>query len=114
MAEMVRSLDRILERRRVIGVVSILRDKGAVEMLRDLAPRCDILFVTENSNPRSYAAEELAALLEDIEKGPEVFIDRDARSALMSAYKLANSNQVILVTGSLYLISDLKRLLSGV
>jgi len=114
MAEMVRSLDRILDRRRVIGVVSILRDKGAVEMLRDLAPRCDILFVTENSNPRSYAAEELAALLEDIEKGPEVFIDRDARSALMSAYKLANSNQVILVTGSLYLVSDLKRTLGGV
>lgn len=114
MAEMVRSLDRILDRRRVIGVVSILRDKGAVEMLRDLAPRCDILFVTENSNPRSYAADELAALLEAIEKGPEVFIDRDARSALMSAYKLANSNQVILVTGSLYLVSDLKRSLGGV
>lgn len=51
MAEMVKSLDHILDRRRLIGVVSILRDKGAVEMLNDLAPRCDILFVTQNSNP---------------------------------------------------------------
>lgn len=114
MAEMVRSLDRILARRRVIGVISILRDKGAVEMLSDLAPLCDVLFVTQNTNPRSYPAEELAKLVEATKKGPEVFIDADPRSALMSAYRLANSNQVILVTGSLYLISDLKRSLAGV
>ncbi|MCZ7661656.1 MAG: bifunctional folylpolyglutamate synthase/dihydrofolate synthase [Thermoleophilia bacterium] len=109
MAEMVKSLDHILDRRRLIGVVSILRDKGAVEMLNDLAPRCDILFVTQNSNPRSYSAEELARLLEDLDHKPEVFVDSDSRSALKSAYKLATSNQVVLVTGSLYLISDLKR-----
>lgn len=114
MAEMVRSLDRILARRRVIGVISILRDKGAVEMLSDLAPLCDVLFITQNTNPRSYPAEELAKLVEATKKGPEVFIDADPRSALMSAYRLANSNQVILVTGSLYLISDLKRSLAGV
>lgn len=113
MVEMVKSLDDILDRRRLIGVVSILRDKGALEMLRDLAPRCDILFVTQNSNPRSYAAAELAALVEAMEDGPEVFVDPDPRSALKSAYKLATSNQVVLVTGSLYLISDLKRALPG-
>jgi folylpolyglutamate synthase/dihydropteroate synthase len=45
-------------------------------------------------------------------KGPEVFVDPDPRSAMVSAYRLATSNQVILVTGSLTLISDLKRELS--
>lgn len=109
MAEMVKSLDSILNRRRVIGVVSILRDKGAEEMLRDLAPRCDILFVTQNTNPRSYPAHELAGVVAEIEKGPEVFVDTDPREALKSAYGLATSNQVILVTGSLFLIADLKR-----
>ena len=113
MAEMVRSLDHLLNRRRLIAVVSILRDKDALEMLEDLAPRCDILFATQNSNPRSYAADELAELLEGIDDGPEVFVDSDPRSALRSAYHLANSNQVVLVTGSLYLISDMKRSLGG-
>jgi dihydrofolate synthase/folylpolyglutamate synthase len=113
MAEMVRSLDHLLKRRRLIAVVSILRDKDALEMLQDLAPRCDILFATQNSNPRSYAADELADLLEGIDDGPEVFVDSDPRSALRSAYHLANSNQVVLVTGSLYLISDVKRSLGG-
>jgi dihydrofolate synthase / folylpolyglutamate synthase len=113
MAEMVRSLDHLLNRRRLIAVVSILRDKDALEMLKDLAPRCDILFATQNSNPRSYPADELASLLEGVEHGPEVFVDPDPRSALRSAYHLANSNQVVLVTGSLYLVSDMKRSLSG-
>jgi folylpolyglutamate synthase/dihydropteroate synthase len=42
-------------------------------------------------------------------KGPEVFVDPDPHSAMVSAYRLATSNQVVLVTGSLTLISDLKR-----
>lgn len=113
MAEMLRSLDHLLARRRLLAVVSILRDKGALEMLRDLAPRCDILFVTQNSNPRSYPAEELAAIVEGLEDAPEVFIDPDPRSAVRSAFKLATSSQVVIVTGSLYLIADLKRSMPG-
>ena len=113
MAEMVRSLDYLLDRRRVLGVVSILRDKGALEMLNSLSPRCDILFVTQNSNPRSYPADELANLAEGLENKPKVFLDADPRSALRSAYKLATSNQVVLVTGSLYLVADIKRSLES-
>jgi dihydrofolate synthase/folylpolyglutamate synthase len=114
MAEMLRSLDPFLARRRLLAVVSILRDKGALEMLRDLAPRCDIVFVTQNSNPRSYPAEELAAILEGLDDAPEVFVDPDPESAVQSAFKLATSNQVVIVTGSLYLIADLKRSMQGV
>jgi dihydrofolate synthase / folylpolyglutamate synthase len=113
MAEMVRSLDHLLDRRRVIGVVSILRDKGALEMLSSLAPRCDILFVTQNTNPRSYPAVELAAMAESLEHRPKVFLDQDPQSALRSAYRLATSNQVVLVTGSLYLVADVKRSLES-
>jgi dihydrofolate synthase/folylpolyglutamate synthase len=109
MEETMRSLDQILERRRLIGVVSILRDKEAVEMVRHLAPRCDIIFATQSSSPRALHAEELAKMISDLGKGPEVFVDPDPHSAMVSAYRLATSNQVVLVTGSLTLISDLKK-----
>jgi dihydrofolate synthase/folylpolyglutamate synthase len=108
MAETVASLDHILERRRLIAVVSILRDKEASEMMRHLAPRCDIIFATQSSSPRALTAEELAGVISGLGKGPEVFVDPDPHSAMVSAYRLATSNQVILVTGSLTLISDLK------
>lgn len=109
MEETMRSLDQILERRRLIAVVSILRDKEAVEMIRHLAPRCDIIFATQSSSARALSADELAAIIAGLGKGPEVFVDPEPHSAMVSAYRLATSNQVVLVTGSLTLISDLKR-----
>jgi len=109
MEETMRSLDQILERRRLIAVVSILGDKEALEMMRHLAPRCDIIFATQSSSARALSADELAAMIGGLGKGPEVFVDPDPHSAMVSAYRLATSNQVVLVTGSLTLISDLKR-----
>jgi len=112
MEETMDSLDQILERRRLITVISILKDKDAPEMLVHLAPRCDIIFATQSSSPRALSADKLAEIVAELGKGPEVFIDPDPRSAMMSAYRLATSNQVVLVTGSLTLISDLKKGLS--
>ncbi|MBN1319346.1 MAG: bifunctional folylpolyglutamate synthase/dihydrofolate synthase [Thermoleophilia bacterium] len=109
MEETMRSLEQILERRRLIAVVSILRDKEAREMMRLLVPSCDIVFATQSASPRALTADELAAIISSLGKGPEVFVDPDPRSAMMSAYRLATSNQVVLVTGSFTLISDLKR-----
>jgi len=109
MEETMRSLDHLLERRRLIAVVSILKDKEAREMARHLAPRCDIVFATQSSSPRAIPAEELAKIVSGLGKGPEVFVDPDPKSAMQSAYRLATSNQVVLVTGSFTLIADLKR-----
>ncbi len=109
MAETMHSLDQILERRRLIAVVSVLKDKEALEMMKHLVPRCDIMFATQSASARAMSADELATIIVSAGKGPEVFVDADPRSAMISAYRLATSNQVILVTGSLTLISDLKR-----
>lgn len=109
MEETMRSLEQILERRRLIAVVSILADKDAAQMAEYLVPHCDIVFATQSSSPRAIPADELAAIISGAGKGPEVFVDPDPRSAMVSAYRLATSNQVVLVTGSFTLISDLKR-----
>ncbi|NLE73338.1 MAG: bifunctional folylpolyglutamate synthase/dihydrofolate synthase [Actinobacteria bacterium] len=110
---LIESLEEILPRRRIIAVVSILRDKDAQAMLAELVPRCDIVFVTGSSNARALTPAELAGMAEQLVeppgRGPEVFMDDDPCSALRSAYKLATSNQVVLVTGSLYLVGDVKR-----
>jgi len=112
MEETMRSLDQILERRRLIAVLSVLIDKDAPGMISHLAPRCDIIFATQSSSARALDADRLASLIAETCEGPEVFVDQDPRSAMLSAYRLASSNQVVLVTGSLTLISDLKRGLS--
>jgi dihydrofolate synthase/folylpolyglutamate synthase len=109
MTETVASLHQMFERRRLIAVVSVLKDKDVAEMMRSLGPACDIIFATQSSSPRALPADELAKVVAGLGKGPEVFVDSDPRSAMVSAYRLATSNQVVLVTGSLTLVADLKR-----
>ncbi|MBI5869441.1 MAG: bifunctional folylpolyglutamate synthase/dihydrofolate synthase [Actinobacteria bacterium] len=108
-AELIESLQPLVAGKRIIGVVSILKDKDASGMLGQLLEFCDILFVTENSNPRCMTAQELSRLPVVEESHVQTFVARESQSALESAFKLASMRDVILVTGSLYLLSDIKK-----
>jgi dihydrofolate synthase/folylpolyglutamate synthase len=108
-AKLIESLQVLVDGKRIIGVVSILKDKDAAAMLGQLLVFCDILFVTENSNPRCTSAQELSKLPVVEESHVQTFVARESQSALESAFKLASTRDVILVTGSLYLLADIKR-----
>ena len=108
-AELIDSLQVLVDGKRIIGVVSILKDKDAAAMLGRLLEFCDILFVTENSNPRCTSAQELSKLPVVEESHVQTFVARENQSALESAFKLASTRDVILVTGSLYLLADIKK-----
>ncbi len=108
-AQLLSSLESISAGRRVVGVVSILKDKDAAAMLEQVLDFCDILFITENSNPRCSPAQELAKLPVVTSSSVQTFVARESQSALESAFKLASIRDVILVTGSLYLLADIKK-----
>lgn len=107
--ELLKSLAAIVQSRRILCVVSILKDKDAAKMLGRLLEFCDILFITENSNPRCSSAQELSNLEVVKESHVQTFVARESQSALESAFKLASIRDVILVTGSLYLLADIKK-----
>jgi dihydrofolate synthase / folylpolyglutamate synthase len=97
-------LPRLPDRRFTI-VTSILADKEAGAMLRALTAVGDTLVATRSGNPRALPAEELADLatphFASVEAVP------DPNEALERARRLAGSDGAVLVTGSLYLLSDL-------
>ncbi len=107
--QLLTSLKQLAAGKRVIGVVSILKDKDASAMLERLLAFCDILFITENSNARCARAQELSQLPVVKASPVQTFVARENQSALESAFKLASIRDVILVTGSLYLLADIKR-----
>lgn len=107
--QLLASLEQLVQAKRTICVVSILKDKDAERMLGRLLDFCDILFITENSNPRCAKAQELANLPVVKTSSVQTFVARENQSALESAFKLASVRDVILVTGSLYLMSDIKK-----
>jgi dihydrofolate synthase/folylpolyglutamate synthase len=100
----VRWLGARLPPARYVVCASILRDKDAREMLRELGLVGDTLVATQSSNPRAYSAEELAELAKPHFGRVEVVSDPAA--ALARAHELG---EPVLVTGSLYLLADLEQ-----
>jgi dihydrofolate synthase/folylpolyglutamate synthase len=97
-------LPRLPEREWVV-VCSILRDKRPGTMLEALSVLGPTLVATQSSSARSVPADELAALASahfarvETEPGPH--------EARRRALELAGAEGAVVVTGSLYLLSDL-------
>ncbi len=90
------------------AVVGMLRDKDCLPVLRMMAPYCARMIVTTVPNPRSYPAEEFAALARGI--CPEVTVCPDCEEAARLALSAAGAHGV-LVFGSLYLASAVRPVL---
>ena len=84
-------------------VASILRDKDADGMLAQLGRLADALVATVSSNERALSAEELAERARPYFEHVEAVADPTA--ALARGHELG---EPVLVTGSLYLLADLR------
>ena len=97
-------LPRLPDRKFVV-VASILADKRPALMLEALSVLGDVLVATESANARSLAAAELAEL------GRPFFARVEAvqapEAARLRALELAGDDGAVVVTGSLYLLSEL-------
>ncbi len=94
--------------RRLIAVLSVLDDKDAAGMLRELVDLCAGAVFTASQNPRALSPATLASLAEKL-GGPPAEIVADPREAVERARSLAGAGGAVLATGSIYLIADLVR-----
>ena len=108
-AALVQSLPSFLAGRPLVAVVSVLDDKDAREMLERLLALCSGVVFTASANPRAITAQRLAGLAGDPRKGVTRAVEPDPRTALETARAIAGPAGVVLATGSIYLVADLKR-----
>ena len=94
-----------LPSRRYTIVASILADKDAEAMLRALTALGDTLVATQSANARALPAAELARLAAP--HFATVTAVPDPVAGLRRARSLAGPDGAVLVTGSLYLLSEL-------
>lgn len=96
-----------LERRDWVAVVSILDDKDAAAMLRELLGTCTTAVFTSTSNPRALPPATLASLAGQLGFEGEAVVEHDPRRALGRARDLAGPEGAVIATGSIYLVADL-------
>ncbi len=94
--------------KKIIAVFGMMKDKNYKYCAEKLAPLCERIYATTVSNPRSLTAKELAAELKNY--GVKVKPIEDCGKAYSKALKKADKDSVVLVCGSLYLASDIKKL----
>jgi dihydrofolate synthase/folylpolyglutamate synthase len=95
----------------VVAVISVLEDKDAAGMLRELLPCCSAVVLTSNANPRALPPATLESLARQVagDAAPPMELVADPHAAVRRARELAGPEGAVLVTGSIYLVADLAR-----
>ena len=99
---------------KLVGVVAILKDKDATEMLEILEPVLDHVVVTRTTSPRATPPAELGELAADIFGEDRVTVVESLPDALDTAAGLADEGGVgggVLATGSVTTAAEVRMLL---
>ena len=109
-AALAAALHDAVQDRPLIPVISVLDDKDAAGMLRELVPLAAGAVFTASSNPRALSPATLASLWSQL-SGQSTRRRRrsraDPRAAVERARELAGEHGAVVATGSIYLVADL-------
>ena len=96
--------------RLLIFVFGAMRDKAISEMTEILFPLAGRVFATKPENPRAASPEEIRQAA--VRTGTEIECVEAVQSAVDRARNVAGAETVIVVTGSIYLVGEVMRLLA--
>ncbi|WP_170839886.1 bifunctional folylpolyglutamate synthase/dihydrofolate synthase [Lihuaxuella thermophila] len=109
---LVSSVRQLYTYERLILMVAVMKDKDVKEMLKPLLSVCDMVITTQvQDQPRSFSADELADEIKGMDPGVPVLAAPTAEEGLSLMKKQATDKDLLLITGSLYLISEIRPLL---
>jgi dihydrofolate synthase/folylpolyglutamate synthase len=97
--------------RKLILVFGVLKDKDYKTMLKKLFPLADLLIVTRPDTVRTLPPEAIVKAAKPYRKRIEVV--GNSCEALKRALSMADQDDLICVTGSLYLVGEIKRAFSS-
>jgi len=92
---------------KIILVFGILKDKAIRRVARQLFPLARKVFLTSIPSPRAAKPEEIFRLTHDLNS--QIIIEPDCLQALRLAQEEAGQRGLVLLTGSLYLVGEIKK-----
>jgi dihydrofolate synthase/folylpolyglutamate synthase len=94
-------------------IFGAMRDKDLTEIAAAIFPAADHVILTAIDNPRAAAPGALRAFVPPSFDPAKIFLARSSSDALRLAREVAPRGGLVCVTGSLYLVGEVKRLLAG-
>lgn len=99
-------LKRAGENKKITLLIGILSDKGYKEMINMLYPYVESIIITQPHNKRGLDCDKLAEALD--ERSKICSVESDYAAAYKKALEI--TEDVLICTGSLYLVGDLRKL----
>ncbi|VVB51121.1 UDP-N-acetylmuramoyl-L-alanyl-D-glutamate--2,6-diaminopimelate ligase [uncultured archaeon] len=108
LTNLMENVRHIFPRRRIILVVGLTASKPLEACIKTLAPYVDVVFATVTKRVAAHSPAEISN--EFRKHGIQTYLANDVAAAVSNALKAAGKNDVVLITGSLYMAGDaLKR-----
>lgn len=98
------ALDEYFPNRGIVLVIGMLGDKERAKVAAELAPVAKAVVVTKPNSPRAGNWQELA--VEAGRYAPEVYLEEDIGEAVQKALSLTGPEEVVCITGSLYMVAE--------
>lgn len=98
------ALDEYFQGKSMVLVIGMLGDKEREKVVGELAPLARAVVVTRPNSPRAGNWRELAG--EARRYAPEVYCHESVEDALNKAQALAGSDDLVCITGSLYMVAE--------
>jgi len=95
------------DRKRLL-IFGVMKDKEYEKMLEELLPSVDEVIFTSSTNERALLPESMKKF------APKAVIVKDAARALKKVKSMSEENDVIIITGSLYLIGECMAIIDDV
>lgn len=103
---LIQALSRHFQYDRLWVVLGVSADKDIEGILEALSAETSALMITQSQNPRAMSAALVAEKAEASFK--EILIEKDPCAALRKVVSIASSHDLIVVTGSLFLLGEIK------
>ena len=94
-------------------VFGAMKGKDVAEIAQILFPNAESIVLTRPDNTRALSAEEIAAFMQDKIDRRNVFLTDTVAQALAKANEITPENGLIVITGSLYLVGEAKKILNN-
>jgi dihydrofolate synthase/folylpolyglutamate synthase len=105
--KMIAGLKRHFHFEKLIVVLGVCGDKDLEGILARIAPETFSLIATQADSVRALGAKMIAQAAETLCQN--IFVEEDPKRALEKAKSLAGPNDLIVVTGSLFLVGEIKQ-----
>ena len=92
-------------------IFGAMRDKNVAEIAAVLWPRASKIILTQPQNSRAFEPEELFELVPENVNRSKIVITGSVKEALERARTEITGDHIILITGSLYLVGEARKLL---